>query len=84
MLIPNLPEDQEKSKAPSVKDRFRSKVRELKPSAALTKAAIFPLFSATLIFGLGYLAIGMNYRGSVDIQIPNTLSLKVQNLDQNK
>ena len=52
--------------------------------AVLTKAAIASSVSASLILGLGYLAVATNYSGSIDIQIPNALNLKIQNQGQQK
>jgi len=80
----NQNENQENSEAPSFKDKVKSKLRTLKPYAALSKVAIASSVSASLILGLGYLAVATNYPGSIDIQIPNTLNLKIQNQGQNK
>ena len=76
--------NQEDSEAPSFKDKFNSKLRTLKPYSALAKAVIASTVSMSLVFGLGYFAVATKYPGSIDIQIPNALSLKIQNQGQNK
>jgi len=80
--MPNLKENQVDSEAPSFKEKFKAKLKSLKPYAALSKAVIVSSVSVSLIVGLGYLAVATNYPGTIDIQIPNALTLKIQN--QNK
>jgi len=76
--------NQEDSEAPSFKDKLSSKLKTLKPRLVLVKGVIASFISAFFIFGLGYFAIATKYPGSIDIQIPNALSLKIQNQGQQK
>ena len=71
--------EQENLKAPSFKDKFKSKLKSLKPFSVFAKGAIASFVSASLVFGLGYFAVATKYPGSIDIQIPNALTLKIQN-----
>ena len=76
--------EQENSEAPSFKDKLNSKLKNLKPYAVLAKGAIASFVSASLVFGLGYFAVATKYPGSIDIQIPNALTLKINNQGQQK
>ena len=81
--MPNPIQNQEDSEAPSFKDKFKLRLRTLKPFSVVAKTVIASTVSLSLFFGLGYFAIATNYKGSIDIQIPNA-SLRIQNQAQNK
>ena len=79
--MPNPKENQVNSKAPCFKEKFKAKLKSLKPSAALSKAVIVFSVNGYLLLGLGYLAVATNYTGTIDIQMPN-LTMKIHNLNK--
>jgi len=80
----NLLKKQADSEAPSLKVKFKSKLKSLKPFSAMAKGAIVPLVCVCLFFGLGFFAVARNYQGSIYIQVMNALTLSIYNPEQQK
>jgi len=87
--MPNPKENQVNSKAPCFKEKFKAKLKSLKPSAALSKAVMAKLKSlkpsaalskAVIVFSVnGYLLLGLGYL-AVATNYTGTIDIQMPNL----